>query len=212
MMPVFCFKYLCTFAGIKRVRMKYLIVGLGNIGVEYENTRHNIGFKALDYFAEKHQVSFTSDRYAFSATFRLKGRILHLIKPTTYMNLSGKAVRYYMEKHQIPPENILIITDDKDLPLGSWKVKSQGSGGTHNGLNHIIETINTSYFSRLRLGIGSEFAKGYQVEYVLGTFTKEEWLNVQPAIETSQKIIESFVLQGIQKTMNIYNTKKNERL
>ena len=195
-----------TFAHIFKY-MKYLIVGLGNIGKEYENTRHNIGFMALDFFAQSHDLIFESDRYATSAVCRLKGRRLVLIKPTTYMNLSGKAVRYHLEKHKIPIENLLIITDDKDLPMGSIRLKPQGSGGTHNGLNDIIETINTSYFSRLRMGIGSDFSQGYQVEYVLGTFKEEETNIIKPSIEMSKKIIESFALQGVQITMNTFNKK-----
>lgn len=187
--------------------MKYLIAGLGNIGKEYENTRHNIGFMALDCFASAHQLSFVADRYASSAQCKLKGRSIVLIKPTTYMNLSGKAVRFHLEKNNIPIENLLVISDDKDLPLGSFRIKSQGSGGTHNGLNHIIETIDTSYFSRLRLGIGSDFAQGRQIEFVLGTFTAPELETIKPALISSKEIIESFVLQGIQRTMNIFNTR-----
>lgn len=190
--------------------MKYLIVGLGNIGSEYTETRHNIGFKVVEYVADSYNLSFQSDRYAHSCSYKLKGRTIILIKPTTYMNLSGKAVRYHMEKHNIPIENILIISDDKDLPLGSIKLKSQGSGGTHNGLNHIIETLDSSYFSRLRFGIGNDFAQGYQVEYVLGTFSPEEHECIKPVIVNTKEIIESFVLQGIQRTMNLYNTRKEK--
>lgn len=190
--------------------MKYLIVGLGNIGKEYENTRHNIGFMAVDYFAKAHNVVFESDRYAASASLKLKGKTIVLIKPSTYMNLSGKAVNYHLQKHSIPIENLLVISDDKDLPLGGYKLKSQGSGGTHNGLNHIIETIDTSYFSRLRLGIGNDFAKGRQVEHVLGTFTPDEIEKIQPCIISCKEIIESFVFQGVQRTMNLYNIKKEK--
>ncbi len=190
--------------------MKYLIVGLGNIGTQYENTRHNIGFMALDYFAKSHNLIFESTRYASSTSLKLKGRTIILIKPSTYMNLSGKAVLYHLQKHNIAIENLLIISDDKDIALGKYKLKSQGSGGTHNGLNDIIESIDTSYFSRLRLGIGSDFAQGGQVEHVLGKFTPDEIEIIQPSINCSKEIIESFVLQGIQRTMNLYNTKKEK--
>lgn len=188
--------------------MKYLIVGLGNIGSEYAETRHNIGFKVADYIAQSQNLTFETDRYAHSCSFKLKGRTVIIIKPTTYMNLSGKAVSYHMKKNNIPIENILIVSDDKDLPLGSIKLKSQGSGGTHNGLNHIIEILDSSSFSRLRFGIGDNFSQGHQVEYVLGHFSSQELELIQPSIITSEEIIKSFVLQGVQRTMNLFNTKK----
>jgi len=185
--------------------MKYLITGLGNAGREYEGTRHNIGFEAVDYIAHLNGIDFVSDRYAHTCEFRFKGKTIILAKPTTYMNLSGKAVRYHLNKHNIPLENLLVIVDDKDLPLGSLRLKPKGTGGTHNGINDIITTLNTLDFARLRIGIGNNYAKGFQVEYVLGKFTEEEKKQLRPSIELSVEIVKNFVTQGIDKTMNLYN-------
>jgi PTH1 family peptidyl-tRNA hydrolase len=185
--------------------MKYLVVGLGNVGREYEGSRHNIGFEVVDYIAFLNKVSFQPDRYAHTCKFNFKGRTIILAKPTTYMNLSGKAVRYHIEKHNIPLENILIVVDDKDLPLGVLRLKPKGTGGSHNGINHIITILNSIEFPRLKVGIGNNYPKGYQVEYVLGKFTEEEKKQLKPCIELSVEIVKSFVTQGVDRTMNLYN-------
>ncbi len=188
--------------------MKYLIVGLGNIGSEYENTRHNIGFMVVESYAKSEGVNFSSARYGSIAQIKHKGRTLILLKPSTYMNLSGKAVQYWMVKENIPKENILVIVDDLDLEVGVLRLKSKGSGGSHNGLNHIIETLKTEEYPRLRFGIGKNFSIGRQVDYVLGEFTTEDWNTVKPKIEESIEIIKSFVTIGIERTMNFFNKKK----
>ena len=185
--------------------MKYLIVGLGNIGREYEGTRHNIGFEVVDYIAHQQNLIFQSDRYADTCKFNFKGRTIILAKPTTYMNLSGKAVHYHLEKNKIPIENLLVIVDDKDLPLGVLRLKPKGTGGSHNGINDIISILNTLDFPRLRVGIGNDYPKGYQVEYVLGKFSKEEIEYLRPCVELSFEIVKNFVTQGIDRTMNLYN-------
>ncbi len=187
--------------------MKYLIAGLGNIGEEYLNTRHNIGFVVLDALAQSLGAYFTSSRYASKATAKYKGRTLVLIKPSTYMNLSGKAVKYWMDLEKIPTENILVISDDLDLDTGMLRLKRNGSGGSHNGLNHIIEILGTNEFPRLRVGIGSNFAKGFQVEYVLGRWTKQEEGIIIPKIETAVEMVKSFATIGIDQTMNLYNNR-----
>ncbi len=185
--------------------MKYLIVGLGNIGDEYADTRHNIGFIAADALALDFKSAFTVGRLASVARMSLKGRTLVVIKPSTYMNLSGKSVRYWMQKEDIPKENLLVMVDDLALPLGTLRLKQKGSDGGHNGLISIIETIETSEFSRLRIGIGSDFAKGYQVDYVLGRWTADETKALIPRIETTVELVKSFVLIGAERTMNGFN-------
>lgn len=187
--------------------MKYLIIGLGNIGDEYADTRHNIGFIAADALAQSLKCSFATDRYASVAKGTLKGRTLVTIKPSTYMNLSGKAVRYWMQKEDIPAENILVIVDDLALPLGALRLKTKGSDGGHNGLISIIEILGTTEFSRLRIGIGNDFARGYQIDYVLGRWTAEETKLLIPRIETTVELIKSFVLIGPERTMNFFNKK-----
>lgn len=187
--------------------MKYLIVGLGNIGEEYSNTRHNIGFIILDALANNLEVRFGSGRYSNYVEAKFRGRNLILVKPTTYMNLSGKAVNYWIKQENIPIENVLIIVDDIALPLGTIRMKSKGSDGGHNGLISIIESIGSNQFPRLRFGIGNNFAKGYQVDYVLGKWTKSEEKELLPKIETSVDIIKSFIMSGIDFTMNTYNNK-----
>ncbi|MDL2239029.1 aminoacyl-tRNA hydrolase [Bacteroidales bacterium OttesenSCG-928-K03] len=186
---------------------KYLIVGLGNPGVEYENTRHNIGWIILDALCQNIETPFKSERYALTNTVRHKGRILKLIKPTTYMNLSGKAVRYWLEKENIPIENMLVISDDIDLDLGVLRIKTKGSGGTHNGLNNIIEVMGTQNFSRLRFGIGHDYPQGYQVEYVLGKFTTEEREFLKEKINFAVEAVKSFVTAGASYTMTHFNNK-----
>lgn len=187
--------------------MKFLIVGLGNIGDEYADTRHNIGFIAADALVTKFKTTFETGRLASVAQMSLKGRKLVVIKPSTFMNLSGKAVRYWIQKEDIPKENILVIVDDLALPLGTLRLKSKGSDGGHNGLISIIETIETNGFARLRIGIGNEFAKGYQVDYVLGRWTSEEQKILIPRIETTVELVKSFVLVGVERTMNLFNKK-----
>jgi PTH1 family peptidyl-tRNA hydrolase len=187
--------------------MKYLIAGLGNPGAEYANTRHNIGFLALDALARKGGTVFQPDRYAEVARLRHKGRILILIKPQTYMNLSGKAVRYWLDKEGISPENMLVVSDDLDLPQGSIRLRAKGSGGSHNGLNHIIEILDTIDFPRLRIGIGADFPKGMQVDYVLGKWTANEEKTMLSVLEQSTAGILAFVTMGINQAMNIVNKK-----
>lgn len=184
---------------------KYLIVGLGNIGAEYHRTRHNIGFDVLDAFAEASNIFFTPDRYADKAETSFKGRKLILIKPTTYMNLSGKAVRYWMDQEKIPIDNVLVIVDEMALPLGALRLKGKGSDGGHNGLKDIQVKLNTPNYPRLRIGIGNDFPRGHQVDFVLGKWTDEEWEALQPKIKKSVEGIKSFALQGLGPTMNQFN-------
>lgn len=185
--------------------MKYLIIGLGNIGDEYADTRHNIGFITADALALSLKTTFTSGRYASMAKATLRGRTLVMIKPTTFMNLSGKAVRYWMQKEDIPLENILVIVDDLALPLGTLRMRKKGSDGGHNGLISLIETLGSADFARIRFGIGNDFAKGYQVDYVLGRWSTEEEKVLVPRIEMVVDMIKSFVLVGPDRTMNVFN-------
>ncbi|MDR2085145.1 MAG: aminoacyl-tRNA hydrolase [Bacteroidales bacterium] len=186
---------------------KYLIVGLGNPGVEYENTRHNIGWIILDALCKDLDTPFKSERYALTNTLRYKGRMLKLIKPTTFMNLSGKAVRYWLDKENISIENLLVISDDIDLDLGVLRLKTKGSGGSHNGLNNIIEILGTNNFSRLRFGIGHDYPQGYQVDYVLGKFNHEETEFLKEKINFAVSAVRSFVTAGASFTMTHYNNK-----
>ncbi|MCD4772431.1 MAG: aminoacyl-tRNA hydrolase [Bacteroidales bacterium] len=185
--------------------MKYLIVGLGNIGDEYADTRHNIGFVVLDALVKDTDVKFSPGRYASIAKIKFKGRTLILIKPATYMNLSGKAVRYWLEKENIPSNKLLVVVDDIALPLGTLRMRKKGGDGGHNGLISIIENINTSDFSRLRIGLGDDFARGYQSEYVLGKWTKSEEKLMIPKVELATEAIKSFTTIGINRTMNKFN-------
>ena len=187
--------------------MKYLIVGLGNIGPEYRNTRHNIGFKILDALAGASNFSFDSARYAFKGEMRYKGRTLVCIKPTTYMNLSGRAVNYWMKEENISKENILIITDDLALPFGTLRLKTKGSNGGHNGLKDIELVLNSNEYPRLRFGVGSNFQRGRQVDYVLSDWTEEEEIALEERIEKSIEIIQSFVTAGAELTMSAFNNK-----
>jgi peptidyl-tRNA hydrolase, PTH1 family len=187
---------------------KYLIVGLGNIGEEYANTRHNIGFIVADALAKELGVTFTVDRHASKTEARLKNKLLIILKPTTYMNLSGKAVKYWLEKEKIPLENLLVITDDVDLDLGVLRMRTKGSGGSHNGLNNIIETLLISDWARLRFGIGKEYARGFQVDYVLGRWTSKEEKLLLPRIDTAVSMVKSFVLAGATQTMSDFNNSK----
>ncbi|GHV43363.1 peptidyl-tRNA hydrolase [Bacteroidia bacterium] len=187
--------------------MKYLIAGLGNIGAEYENTRHNVGFMALDIFAQTNDIVFTLGRHAFVAEKRLRGNQIVLIKPTTYMNLSGKAINYWLQKENIDLQNLLVIVDDLALDTGKLRMKKSGSAGGHNGLINIIETLKTDNFCRLRIGIDSNFSVGHQVNYVLNKFKSEELTILEEKLPVTTEIINSFVLQGADKTMNLYNNK-----
>lgn len=186
---------------------KFLIVGLGNIGSEYANTRHNIGFKILDYFANKENLSFQTVKLGDLAEHSIKGRKLLFLKPNTYMNLSGKAVKYWMEKENIEKENIFVITDDLNLSFGTIRIKSKGSDGGHNGLKNIQQTLNSTEYPRFRFGISDQFKKGQQVDYVLGEWNDEEKLKLPERLEVAKKAIESFVLAGLQITMNEFNGK-----
>ncbi|TBX71309.1 aminoacyl-tRNA hydrolase [Flavobacterium silvisoli] len=186
---------------------KFLIVGLGNIGAEYVNTRHNIGFKVLDYVAQQENLTFETAKLGAVAEYNLKGRKLILLKPNTYMNLSGKAVKYWMEKENIAKENVLIITDDLNLPFGTIRIKGKGSDGGHNGLKNIQLLLNTSEYPRFRFGISDEFKKGQQVDYVLGEWNEEEKAKLPERYKISKEIIESFALAGLANTMNSFNGK-----
>ena len=184
---------------------KYLIVGLGNIGADYTNTRHNIGFKVVEQFAALNGVVFETKKLGDLATFRFKGRVFTLLKPNTYMNLSGKAVKYWLEKKAIPQENLLVITDDLNLPFGSLRLKMKGSDGGHNGLKDIQDKLNTSQYNRLRFGISDAFSKGRQVDYVLGEWTTEESEKLKERLDHCAEFIKSFVMAGVKNAMNTYN-------
>ncbi len=188
--------------------MKFLIVGLGNIGDEYAHTRHNIGFDVVNAFVRKHEGSFQVDRLAYVAQVKWKGRTFTCICPTTYMNLSGKAVKYWMDKEKIPLENILVILDDLAVPLEKLRVRKTGSDGGHNGLRSIQETLGTVDYSRLRFGIGNNFPKGFQSEFVLGRWRKEEEPLIKQKIDKSVEVIEHFATQGITFAMNQVNNHK----
>lgn len=187
--------------------MKYLIAGLGNIGAEYENTRHNIGFNVVDALAAYAQVSFVTERKASVAEMRFRGRTVIMIKPATYMNLSGEAVNYWIHQEKIKLENLLIITDDLALPFGTLRLRQKGGSAGHNGITNIIETLNTESFARLRFGIGSNFGKGQQVNYVLSNWNAEEKKLMPERIEATVEIVKSFVAVGINLTMNQFNNK-----
>lgn len=187
--------------------MKYLIVGLGNPGIEYEKTRHNIGFTVLDTLAKSSGIVFSDKRYGFVAELKVKARTLILVKPTTYMNLSGRAVNYYIQKEKIPLEKVLIIVDDLALPFGSIRIKEKGGCGGHNGLQNIEEVLGTSNYNRLRFGIGSEFGQGQQVNYVLGNWSDEENKVLSQRIEIAIEAIKNFPILGIERTMNFFNNK-----
>ena len=185
--------------------MKYLIVGLGNIGMEYDATRHNIGFDVADAFVIKHGGSFKLDRHAHVAEVKWKGKTFIVLKPTTFMNLSGKAVKYWMDKEHISMENLLVVMDDLALPIETLRVRAGGSHAGHNGLRNIDLLLNTNQYPRLRFGIGNQFPKGRQVEFVLGKWTGDEKPQGKDKIVKSIEVIESFAAQGIERTMNIYN-------
>jgi len=187
--------------------MKYLIVGLGNIGNEYQDTRHNIGFTILDAFAKASNVFFTENRYGSTCEVKMKGRTLILLKPSTFMNLSGNALRYWMQKEKIEIDNVLVVVDDLALPFGTLRLKPQGSDAGHNGLKNIQEILGHNNYPRLRFGIGNDFSKGRQVEYVLGKWTKEQSEALPERAERCAEIIQSFCLAGMQLTMTQFNNK-----
>jgi len=184
---------------------KFLIIGLGNIGSEYAETRHNIGFKVLDNLAAKEDFIFESARLGSIATFKIKGRSILCLKPATYMNLSGKALKYWMDKEKVPLENLLVITDDINLSFGTFRLKPKGSDGGHNGLKDIQNVLQTTNYNRLRFGVGSEFSKGRQVDYVLGEWNEEEKEILKERLQKTNEIIRSFVLSGVKNTMNQFN-------
>lgn len=186
---------------------KFLIVGLGNIGSEYVSTRHNIGFKVLDYFANQESISFQTQKLGDVTEFKIKGRTAILLKPNTFMNLSGKAVKYWMEKENIEKGNLLIITDDLNLSFGSIRIKTKGSDGGHNGLKNIQLLLNSTEYPRFRFGISDAFKKGKQIDYVLGEWSAEEKEALKERLSISSEIIKSFVLAGLNNTMNLYNGK-----
>lgn len=186
---------------------KFLIVGLGNIGAQYHNTRHNIGFKVLDFLANKESLTFTTDKLGDLTTYKFKGRTFILLKPCTYMNLSGKSVLYWLTKEKIPLENLLVITDDLNLPFGSIRVKTKGSDGGHNGLKDIQDKLNTNKYNRFRFGISDEFSTGRQVDYVLSDWNEEENKLLPERLEKSMELIKSFGTAGINNTMNSFNGK-----
>ncbi|MFD3000788.1 aminoacyl-tRNA hydrolase [Pontibacter toksunensis] len=187
--------------------MKYLIVGLGNIGPEYAATRHNIGFMVLDYLAKKHEGNFDVGRHAFVTEIKTKGRTFVLVKPTTYMNLSGKAVGHYLNSLKLQPEQMLVITDDLALPFGKIRIRAKGSPGGHNGLKHIEQTLGHNNYPRLRFGVGDAFSKGKQVDYVLSTFSTDEEIELQTLIEKSAEAAIAFGTIGLERAMNQFNTK-----
>ena len=186
--------------------MKHLIIGLGNPGAEYEETRHNIGFKVVDTIAEAHGGKFSTERHGAVSTIRFKSRTLVLLKPSTFMNLSGKALRYWMDSEKIPTDRILVIADDINLPFESIRLRAKGSDGGHNGLKSIQTVVGNNVYPRLRVGVGVDFGIGRQVEHVLGQWTKEEGLALQEVLVKSQKAVESFCTLGLERSMNAVNT------
>tara|TARA_B100000508_G_scaffold141092_1_gene146483 strand:+ start:161044 stop:161649 length:606 start_codon:yes stop_codon:yes gene_type:complete len=191
----------------KEDKMKYLVVGLGNPGEKYANTRHNIGFEVLDEFAKEREAKFETVKLGDLATAKWKGRTVLLLKPSTFMNLSGKAVNYYLQKEKIPLERLLVITDDIALSFGKLRMKGKGSDGGHNGLKHIQQTLNTPKYARLRFGVGNDFHKGQQVDYVLGEWSSEEQEKLKERIKTATEFIKGFTTIGLQKTMSNWNNK-----
>ena len=187
--------------------MTFLIVGLGNIGAEYAHTRHNIGFRVLDALAKASNIFFEDRRYGAVAEMRLKNQRLVLLKPSTYMNLSGNAVRYWMKEKNIPLENVLVVVDDLALPFGALRLKPSGSEAGHNGLRHITQVLGTQQYARLRFGIGNDFPRGGQVDYVLGEFSDEDLKTMDARLDVACEAIKAYALSGIQFAMNHYNNK-----
>ena len=190
--------------------MNYLVVGLGNIGAEYANTRHNMGFMVLDAWAQASNILFESGRYGSTATISFKGRKFFLLKPSTYMNLSGKAVRYWMNELKIPVENIIVISDDLNIPFGTLRLRKNGSAGGHNGLTNITELIGTQEYARIRVGIGNDFGKGQQVGFVLGELSKEEKEGMQDICKRVIDGVKAWATIGVDRAMNSVNTKPKQ--
>jgi PTH1 family peptidyl-tRNA hydrolase len=190
--------------------LKYLVAGLGNPGDEYKNTRHNIGFKILDALADASNIVFSDRRYGWTAEYPFKGRMLVLLKPSTYMNLSGMAIHYWLQKEKIPPENLLVVVDDLSLPLGTLRLRAKGSDAGHNGLKNITQILGTQQYARLRFGIGDHFRPGQQINYVLGNWNKDEEAELPALIDSATEIIKSFATIGISQTMTHFN-KRNEK-
>lgn len=187
--------------------MKYLIVGLGNIGSEYANTRHNIGFKIVDALVKASTIFFEANKLGDTSSLKFKGRTFILLKPSTFMNLSGKAVNFYLQKEKIKPENLLVITDDIALPFGTIRLKGKGSDGGHNGLKDIIKVLGNDNFARLRFGVGSDFVQGKQINHVLGQFAPEEQELLSERLEKATQVIKSFGTIGLGRTMSEFNGK-----
>lgn len=183
----------------------YLVVGLGNIGYEYEHSRHNVGFDVLDFFVEKYSSSFKQDRYALRADVKIKNKLFICIKPTTYMNLSGKAVNYWLKMLEIPLSNIIVIYDDLELPLGKIRIKAKGSAGTHKGLGNIIETLKTEQIPRMRIGIDNDFLPGQQIDYVLEKWPIDQWEKITKVFPVASDAIYTWAFEGIDRAMNKYN-------
>lgn len=190
--------------------MKYLITGLGNIGPEYKNTRHNIGFQILDALAGASNISFSDKRYGFVSEYKYKSRTFVLLKPTTYMNLSGRAVNYWLQKEKIPVDKLLVLVDDIALPFGSVRLRAKGGPGGHNGLINVSNILGHNNYARLRFGIGDNFHQGFQIDYVLSDWTKEEQNLIPERIEHCIEIIKSFGTIGVERTMNFFNTKNSD--
>jgi len=203
------FTLFCTFATgfIIKIFVKYLVAGLGNIGDEYANTRHNIGFMMLDRLAEEENLVFTDKRYGFVAEYKHKGRIFVLLKPSTYMNLSGRAVNYWLQKEKLESDHLLVLVDDLALPFGTLRLKGKGSDGGHNGLRNINEVLGTQEYARLRFGVGSDFDQGRQVNYVLGEWAEEERKALPDRFKLTSDIIRGFGTIGLERTMNFFNNK-----
>lgn len=191
----------------KENMQKFLIVGLGNIGSQYENTRHNIGFKILDHFAHKNNITFESNKLGTIAQYKFKGRMFYLLKPSTFMNLSGKSVKYWLSNENIPLENLMVICDDINLPFGTIRIKTGGSDGGHNGLKSVYEILQTQQYNRFRFGIGAEFSEGRQSDYVLGEWTEDELKLITERLDKSIQVITTFGTAGINNTMNTFNGK-----
>jgi PTH1 family peptidyl-tRNA hydrolase len=184
---------------------KFLIVGLGNPGPEYEVTRHNIGFLVLDRLAEQHKAEFDAARLGEKAEFRFKGKAFHLVKPSTYMNLSGRAVQYWLNELKVPRENLVVVVDDIALPFGNLRLRPGGSSAGHNGLQNIQDTLGTTNFARLRFGIGNNYARGHQVDYVLSPFAQEEFKALPDRMDRAGQMLVHFALEGCERTMNTFN-------
>ena len=203
-----CWKEACKVDNTDAVS-KYLIVGLGNVGAEYEGTRHNAGFMVVDALAREGEARWSLERHAYRTEVRHKGRVLVLIKPTTYMNLSGKAVKYWLQAERVELPNLLVVVDDIALDPGIIRIKKQGAAGGHNGLTDIELALGTQAYNRLRMGVGSNFSRGRQIDYVLGRFGEDELAAMETAVGTACEAVRCFATQGIDRTMNLYNSKGN---